>query len=429
MSRLKASLLVGSLLLSPVSLMGQASSQPSVTNTMPTNDFGFNLPSHLGTLSYALSASEAVGTSYGNTQVGESTALSGDLAYISSSENDPFSLVYSGGYLFSNISGSATSSTFQNVAASQVLRTKSWVYVVTDSLNYLPEAPTTGLSGIAGVGDVGVIPVQTGLGPTQSILTGFSNRLANGLQGSATWQVTPSVDLEGSGGWNKLNFSSGGFNSNQYVGTFGPSYRIDARNQIGATATYSRENYPLFNDFEIESAGVNLNYTRAWTRRLNTTFSFGPERTHGHTTAAIPSQINLSGTASMTYATRTTGFSASYSRGINSGSGVIYGALSDVLIAGMDRPLNRDWVLGFNGGYSHNSALASSNTETPTFQNEFGAVQVSRRISESLSGYGSFTAINQSTSHAAGILNIYSGFNYTFAVGITFAPAPLIRGH
>jgi hypothetical protein len=130
----------------------------------------------------------------------------------------------------------------------------------------------------------------------------------------------------------------------------------------------------------------------------------------------------------MSYATRTTGFYGSYSRGVNAGSGVIYGALSDTVSVGANRPLNRDWVFGLSAGYSHNTALSQFDGAYPTFQNGFGGVQVSRRISETLSGYGSFTAIDQSSKDATGIFNVYTGLNYTFAVGITFAPAPLIRG-
>ncbi len=77
----------------PLSVRGQADAPATVTNTMPTGNFGFNLPTHLGTLSYGLSASEMLQTGYSN-GVNASTSLSGDLAYISNSERDPFSLVY-----------------------------------------------------------------------------------------------------------------------------------------------------------------------------------------------------------------------------------------------------------------------------------------------------------------------------------------------
>jgi hypothetical protein len=81
-----------------------------------------------------------------------------------------------------------------------------------------------------------------------------------------------------------------------------------------------------------------------------------------------------------------------------------------------------------SAGYSHNTGLAKFEGAIPKFQDEYGAMQISRRISESLSVFGSYTGTNQSQVNASGISNVYSGFDNTFAVGITFAPAPLIRG-
>jgi hypothetical protein len=170
----------------PVGLAAQDAGAPvnssgAVSNTLPSSNFGFNLPTHLGTLSYSLSGSELLETGAYNSGVSTSTVASGNLAYISKSDKDPFSAVYSGGYIFSTVPGSSESSTYQDLAISQVLRTRSWVFVLSDAVSYLPDSPTTGLSGVAGVGDIGVYPVQTGLGPAQDILTNYGTRLGNGL--------------------------------------------------------------------------------------------------------------------------------------------------------------------------------------------------------------------------------------------------------
>src|SRR5215472_6807121 len=172
----RTSLLAASLLCLPPVLLGQADPTASVSNAMPTSDFGFNLPTKLGTLSYSLSGSEMIETqsAYGG-GVYANTALGGNLAYLSKSEQMPFSLIYSGGLLFSTVPGYSSVETYQNLAASQVYRTKSWVFVASDAFSYLPGTPTTGISGVAGVGDVGVFPVQTGIGPTESILTNYSS--------------------------------------------------------------------------------------------------------------------------------------------------------------------------------------------------------------------------------------------------------------
>jgi hypothetical protein len=95
----------------------------------------------------------------------------------------------------------------------------------------------------------------------------------------------------------------------------------------------------------------------------------------------------------------------------------------------MNRPINRDWIVSLNAGYAHNTYLVTYAGQSPTFSDIFGGVQVSRKISESLSAYGSYTGIDQSIHNLPGTSNAFNGLNHTFAVGITFAPAPLIRSH
>ncbi len=425
------SLLAVSLLCLPTAMWGQAESTASVMNTMPANNFGFNLPTKLGSLSYSLTASEQIENGYsGSGGVYASTTFGGNLAYISKSENNPFSLVYSGGVSFGDVPGTSTAQVYQNLAASQVYHTRSWSFVVSDAVSYLPGSPTTGLSGVAGVGDVGVYPVQTGVGPTENILTNYSSRISNGLQGSATWQVTPSLDLEGSGNWQILHFTGDnpGYNTDEVGATFGPNFRIDALNSVGAQAYYQQQTYPGYTDYIIETEGANVTYSRVWTRRLSTNFAFGPERSHGTSVAPIPSQWNLAGNASVTYATRTTGFYGNYSRGVNSGSGVIFGALSDTVGVGMGRPINRDWSLGLQVSYSHNVGLAPINNLVPSYDAVFGSAQVSRRLTESLSAYASYTAVSQSAKNQpAGSEAAFTGMNNVVSLGITFAPAPLIN--
>ena len=92
----------------PAIMLGQAepaTSVSSVSNAMPSSNFGFNLPSKLGTLSYSLSGSEQIENGFGASGVYAGTTFSGNLAYLSKSENNPFSLVYSGGLTFGNIPG------------------------------------------------------------------------------------------------------------------------------------------------------------------------------------------------------------------------------------------------------------------------------------------------------------------------------------
>lgn len=432
MRSFRAGLVAASLACLPVALLGQAEpAASSVSNTMPSSNFGFNLPSKLGTMTYSLSASQQVETGYNGGGTYATTTGGGNFAYLSKSENKPFSLIYSGGLFYSSQRGASNFSTYQNIAASQVYRTRAWTFVGTDSFSYLPDSPTTGLSGIPGVGDIGVPPVQGGIGPAQGILTQNATRIANGVQASATWEATPSLALEGSGTWSILHFTGDNpaANTDEISATLGPNYRIDARNSIGATAFYDRLTYPSTGSYLIETEGVTGNYSRAWTRRFSTSVSLGPARTHGFTITTIPTQWNLTGSASASYATRTTGFFAGYARSVNGGSGVIYGALSDTVSAGMSRPLNRDWIMALDLGYSHSRGLAPIAGGYPAYDSVFGAAQVSRRLTESLSVFGSYTGLSQSqSSQTSGPGFVFNGLTHIFSIGITFAPAPLMSG-
>lgn len=431
MRGVSTSLLVISLLGLPAAARAQADSPAPVSNAMPASGFGFNLPTHLGTLTYSLSGSEMLETtSEAGASVDSTTALSGNLGYLSTSQRYPFSMIYSGGLFFTSVPGSSSTETFQDLAVSQVAQSKSWVFVVSDSLSYLPGAPTTGLSGVAGVGDVGVFPVQTGIGPDQSILTSSGTRIANGVQGSATWQTTPSLDLEASGAWQVLHFTGGvtALNTDTTSANFGPNYRIDARTSVGADVNYSDTTFPSYAGYKIETEGANVSFSRAWTRRVSTTVNLGPSRTRGTTFAPIPSKWIVAGTAQANYATRTTGFYAIYTRGVSSGSGIIFGSLTDSILAGITRPLTRDWNLGMQVSYSRNVGLSPVNGLIPRYDSVFGAVQLARRITESLSCYGSYTGISQSSVNPFYLNTAFNGTNNVFGFGITFAPAPRVSG-
>jgi hypothetical protein len=108
---------------------------------------------------------------------------------------------------------------------------------------------------------------------------------------------------------------------------------------------------------------------------------------------------------------------------------VIFGALTDSVTAGMNRPINRDWSMGLNLGYSRNVGLTPIAGVVPSYDTVFGAAQVSRRLTESLSAYASYTALSQSSKNQlATQAPVFNGTNSIFSIGITFAPAPLIRG-
>jgi hypothetical protein len=420
--------LVAPLLLLAIGPIAKAQAPPLATPP----SFGFSLPSVEGTLTYSLSASESFFTGYQGSGTDTTTSVSGSLGYLSSSPDKPFSLVYSGGYLYSTVPGYPGSSTFQNLAASQVVNTKNWNFVVDDAVSYLPEAPTTGLSGIPGVGDIGVVPVQIGDEPTQSILTNYATRVGNGLNGGATRRFNASWSVNGSASWQILHFFGGnGINSSVETGSVGPSYRIDARSSASANVTYSYTNDKYFgNSYPFEAEGITLQYQRQISRFFTVAVTGGPQRTlgSGSTSALIPSSITGVGTGSLSYARRRTNASISYARATNSGSGLVFGALTDTVVGTVRQQFSRNWQGALTASYSQSSSLANVLGTGENFHSTYGGGQLSRRLGREFSTYFSYTAVTQSENNPGVTQAAFNGLTQVFAVGITYSPSALHLG-
>ena len=375
----------------------RAEAQAPPMSTPPT--FGFSLPSVEGTLTYSLSASESFLTGYGG-GVHASTALSGSLGYLSKSPDKPFSLVYSGGYLYSSIPGYPSSSTFQNLAASQVWTTKHWNFVIDDAVSYLPESPTTGLSGIPGVGDIGVEPVQIGDQPAQSIFTNYATRVGNGLNGGVTRTVSKSLSINGSASWQILHFldDAQGLDSSMASASVGPTYRINGRSSASADVIYTyTDNTYVGQSYPFNTEGVTFQYQRQLTHFFSMTVSAGPQRTFGTGASAklIPSQITPVASASLTYGRRTTSASVTFSRATNAGSGVLYGALTNSLGGTVREQFSRNWQGALTASYSTSTSLAEIAGINQSYHSTYGGGQLSRRLGRSFSGYFSYTAEHQ----------------------------------
>jgi opacity protein-like surface antigen len=416
-----------------LTLGSAASAQAPQPITPSAPNFGFSLPTTEGTLTYALSGTESFLTGQGESGLDHTTVLSGDLAYLSTSVNKPFSIVYSGGYLLTSTPGTPESTTFQNLALSQVITTKNWNFVIDDGVSYLPQSPTTGLSGIPGVGDIGVTPVTIGDQPSQSILTNYESRVGNGLNGGATRQINASTSVNASGSWQILRFlGNSGIDSSSESASVGTTHRIDARSTASATVNYAytADQY-LGANLPFTSEGISFQYTRQLSHFFNVTASAGPQRTYGSGVAAplIPSRIYVVAGAGLNYTRRFTTASLGYSRATNSGSGVVYGALTDSVVLSASQQLSRNWQVAANASYARSSSLAKIAGIPTLTTGIYGGAQVSRKLSRSLFAYFSYTTITQSVDETAGTQNTFNGLNQVFAVGLTYSPGALHLGH
>ncbi len=406
---------------------------PADTGT-PTPGVGFSLPRVGGTLSYALNASELISNGfYNNSGVASTTDFSGDLAYVSRSQDHPFSAVYSGGALFGNDNQPTT--TFQNLSFSQVLNTKHWNITVSDTVSYLPESPAVGLSGIPGVGDLGVDPISTVIGETPGlgILTTYGPRVSNTASGSVSRSLTGRISIQGSGNYSIQRFigdNSGlGIDTTSEGGSLGLNYRLSARDAFAGSYNYT--NFSISGTAgSFATQGATFSYSRQWSPRLSTSVYAGPQFSTGDGSPLYSGSFtSLAAGASASYLTPTTSYALSYSRGVNNGSGVVAGALTDSVSFAAHRRFSRVWALSGDVSYAKNTSLPIFDVYSFNSNGVAFSGQATRGFGRYFSGYASYTLEDQSISGTGvGIStpNAFSGVYQVVGIGVTYSPRNIL---
>ena len=395
---------------------------------------GFALPRAAGTLNYAVSASESLSWGYyGNQGAAAGTNLSGDLGYISNSKLYPFSAVYSGGYSWST--SGQPSYNFLNLGMSQVLSLKRWSIVVSDSVSYLPGTPTTGLSGVPGVGDLGVSPIQVGADTGQGVLTNYSDRVSNTVTGSVQHPLTGKTSFNASGSYGIQHFlgiGGEGQDSNSTTGGGGISHQLNPRTSFGGNYSYSTYQFPGNSTAMAEPSSASQTasgqITHQFTRKFSVSVSAGPQWT-GDDSAGSSQGLSLYANASAAYHGHFSQVTASYMRGTNAGFGVVGGALSQGGVVSVSRTFARVWNCAASASYTQSSGLPGANVAPFTFDTAVASVQASRAIVRSLSAYASYAFEHQSSNQAATTaVDVFNGIDQVVGFGLTYSPSSIHLG-
>lgn len=371
-----------------------------------------------GTLRYDLRYSQNAQFYDGPQGNVQSSVLSGELTYANVNAARPFSLAYSGGKMW-NITGSyGGTGVFQHMAVSQGLTGRKWTLNLSDDVSYMPQAPTTGFSGIAGVGS---LPSESGQ-PSQAILTLNTRSVYNSLSSNFTHSLNYATSLSVNGGYVILRYpDSNGLETNQLQ--VGPQItrRLNALNSISGQYSYSRFSYPgQTSTMEIQSS--SFGYMRTWSRRLSTNVSLGPEWTQSSSGSQIPSSTGLTVNANASYTTRTTTATAGYTQATTGGAGVVteVGVHNHDLNAGLTRQFGRNLTISANGAYMRTQGLQ----QTGVTNGKYGGAAATQRLGRYITVFANYTAIQQSSSSALPS-NAISGLSHVIGFGIGYTPREL----
>ncbi|MGH9607964.1 MAG: hypothetical protein ACRD3N_19935 [Terracidiphilus sp.] len=336
----------------------------------------------------------------GNRGDWQTTAPSAELDYSNGNSKHLFSLDYAGGYLSTVEGPSYGTGMFQRLLLSEGFVWPKWNVLVSDNVGYRPASPTTGFSGIPGIGEP--IGVASPAPPSsQSILTLNTHTVQNTVSGDINHILNFATSLSLGGSSDLLRYPDGnGLNTNSPMAKGGLTFRIDARNSLSAQYLFSQFSYPDYN-YTFKANSALFGYQRAWTRSLTSNVSLGPEWIGGsnNNLIDIPSSTAISVQAAVTYQLRSGSTGLSYHRGTTGGSGYQFGAETDSVVANFSREFDKKLTLGLTGGYRRNSELGISSTglgAAHTIDGEFAGAQASRQLNRFLSFFANYTATTQS---------------------------------
>ncbi len=368
-------------------------------------------------LQYALRYSEIgrFGTSIASEQA---ASASGTLDYTHASERRPFTMEYGGGYTWA-LSGPAYGiGQSQRIFLSQGFTGRKWNFQVSDDASYLPQTPNTGFLGVPGIGEpIGVTnPNPTS---TQTILNLNTHAVENIANGTLVADLSNSTLVTGGGGDVLLRYPNGdGFDTDTLSATGALTRVINARNSLTGTYDFYNFSYPGYDVTFVTNSGL-IGLQHKWTRNLMTNVSAGPQFITSSVPSVVPSSLNVTVNASLTYLLRFTTASATYTRGANGGSGYLFGAEVDDAVANLSHQYGLNWTLGLTAGLQRTAGLNNNGTTDAVF----GAAEGIWRVKGNMILFANYTADDQ-WSTATLPTNTLNLLMHTIGFGIGYSPLP-----
>ena len=368
-----------------------------------------------GNLQYALRYSQAAQFSTSYPTMATSTA-SGSLDYMNGSERHPFSIDYTGGYTWTFVGPTYETGVFQRMLLTQDLVWRKWKVLASDDVSYLPQSPTTGFSGIPGIGEpIGV--TNPNPSTSQTILALNTHVVDNLAVGKVGHNLSSATILLAGGSSELLRFpNNDGYNTNTESGNVELTQRLNARNILSGKYTFSQFSYPDLNVSFQSNTGL-FGFQRKWTRNLISEVAGGPQWLSSSDSAQVPTSTNVAISASVNYLLRFTSAGLSYSRGTSGGAGYLIGGEFDSLVGNLSHEFGTNLTVGLTGGYQRTAGLNNNGVTG----NKYGGAQATRRFGRNLIVFASYTGTDQSTTSILPT-NALSQLLQVIGFGIGYSP-------
>jgi hypothetical protein len=324
---------------------------------------------------------QSVDTGTSTSKVDSVTSAGGALNFSHSSSGQFLGLIYNGG---ANLyRGSARyNQQFHNFSLSEDILLGAWTFRLGDSLTFASQGSSfggfnTGGLTFGGQGSLlngsqfGSVPgLQPGLLPLQTINTGIADRLGNSTYAETDYALTRLTRLTFEGSYGLLHFLSAGYvNGVQVQGRIGYNHALGPKSTVAVFYDYTQSKFSGTSQ-SIEVQSLHLSYGRTIVGRLAWQLGGGPAL-RDFRNYALPGGPRLSWNlySGLAYNPGRTGYTLMYFHGTTLGSGVFFGAETDMVTANVSRSLTRFWTAAAYGGYARNSNLAVSTPSANLFKN------------------------------------------------------------
>jgi hypothetical protein len=349
---------------------------------------------------------ESADTGSSNNKLDSFTSVGGNLDFSHSSSQQALSLMYNGGASF--VRGYATyNQQFHNLGLSEDISRGAWTFQFGDFLMFSSQGANFGGFNTGGFtlgaqgallngSQFGLVPgLQPGLLPLQTINTGIADRLGNSTYAETDYALTRRARVTFEGSYGLLHFLSAGYvNSSQIQGRLGYNLALGPKNMIAVSYDYTKSKFGATSQ-SVDIQSLQISYGRTIAGRLALQLGGGPAlRDFRNYVFLSGNRLSWNLYSGLTYNTGRTGYSLMYSHGTTLGSGVFFGAETDMIMANVSRPLTRFWTASLYGGYARNSSLTSNlalggvlasnlavnNSFSNLFENWYANVDVGRQL-------------------------------------------------
>ena len=309
---------------------------------------------------------------------GDWTSISGGVDVHRISSSNTMSLSYTSGGMFSNYSG-ISNGVVQGLSFVDGFAFHRSSLSFLDQLTYLPETSL----GFGGLG-AGALPGGTSLGlgsaftPGQSILTGQGQNLDNSFATELNEFLTPRSSLTFVGGYSLLHYVNSDlldFNNFSFRG--GYNHQLTRNDTIAVSYTFSAIRYSNFNQ-SMNDHTAQVFYGRRVTGKLAFQVAVGPQvvvsriplsgnagSEGGAATGTYWTQVHWALNTALQWQERRTGLGLTYNHSATGGSGVLAGAITDVVTGSVTRQVARTFANGITAGYSRNEGVSISGEAQP----------------------------------------------------------------